>query len=114
MIFTLEKSPSNEPIIKPTWASSIDANDLLSLLQDTYPNQSIFIANFNGYENAVLISSKHASIDNYSKWGRAIRNKFPSHNAIVFHRGYNYVYARLGAIEVGRYSIAGNFGQIYN
>lgn len=112
MIFTLEKTPSNEPVIKPTWASSIDANDLFDLLVSTYPNQSIFIANFNGFENAVLISSKFKSIDNYPKWERAIKSNFP-HNTISFHRGHNYVYANIDAIEVGRYSIAGNFGQIY-
>lgn len=113
MIFTLEKTPSNESIIKPTWQSSIDAWDLFDLLVSTYPNQSTYIANFNGFENAVLISSKHKSIDNYSKWERAIKIKFP-HSAIVFHRGHNYIYANVDAIEIGRYSIAGNFGQIYN
>lgn len=112
MIFTLEKTPSNEPIIKPTWQSSIDAWDLFDLLVSTYPNQSTYIVNFNGYENAVMLSSKHASIDNYSKWERTIKNKFP-HNAIIFHRGHTYIYANVDAIEVGRYSIAGNFGQIY-
>lgn len=112
MIFTLEKTSSKEPIIKPTWASPIDAWALLCLLQDTYPNQTIFIASFNGYENAVLISSKHASINNYSKWERTIRNKYP-HNAISLHRGHNYIYANVNAIEIGRYSLDGNFGQIY-
>lgn len=112
MIFTLEKTPSNEPIIKPSYQSPIDALDLLSLLQDTYPNQSIYIANFNGYENAVLISSKFKSIDNYSNWERAIKSMFP-HNAIKFHRGHTYIYANVNSTEVGRYSIAGNFGHIY-
>lgn len=114
MIFTLEKTPSNEPIIKPMNNSSIDAWGLFDLLVSTYPNQSIFIANFNGFENAVLISSKFKSIDNYSKWEQAIKNKFPSHNTISFHRGHTYIYANVNAIEIGRYSIAGNFGQIYN
>ena len=112
MIFTLEKTPSNEPIIKPTWHSSIDACDLFDLLVSTYPNQSIFIANFNGFENAVMLSGKHKSIDNYSKWKSAIESNFP-HNTISFHRGHDYIYANVNAIEVGRYSIAGNFGQIH-
>lgn len=99
MIFTLEKTPSNEPIIKPTWQSSIDAWDLFDLLQSTYPNQYIFIANFNGFENAVLISSKFKSIDNYSKWERAIKNKFPC-DTISFHRGHTYIYARIDSLEV--------------
>lgn len=117
MIFTLEKTSSNEPIIKPTWQSSIDANDLFDLIVSTYPNQSIFIASFNGFENAVLISSKYKSIDNYYKWRRAIENKY-SDDSISFHRGHTYIYAIVNAMldsyEVGRYSIAGNFGQIYN
>lgn len=104
MIFTLEKTPTNEPIIKPSWASSIDANDLFDLLVSTYPKQSIYLVNFNGYENAVMLTRKLASIDNYSKWERAIKRNFP-HNAIIFHRGHNYVYARIDSSEVGRYSI---------
>ena len=55
--------------------------------------------------------AKHPSVDNQPNWKSAILSFYP---AAIFENNGIYIYATVNSYDVGYYSIAGNYGIVFD
>lgn len=58
-----------------------------------------------------MTTYKHPSVDNQHKWKSAILSFYP---AAIFENNGIYCYATVIGYDVGYYSIAGNYGVVFD